>query len=244
MIQAILGLVGFINFLRFSFNLENQQNTHRNLLISFVFFSFGAFGLSVACAEVLLSDSYLHATETGSGAGLWSILFSIRVVFLLLTTSSEKFQEIKEKGRLFNSLLFWAAFDSVIIFAEFVVKIISSVAIADDESILVAFSALFTLGQFIVLIMICCSACVNRTTDEEGFLYDETKQSIRSCFNSAVTNCIGHCSIPHSSANNVQNSTHSTTAAVSADDVPPDYNDIQEEETDRATDSDSRPLIP
>ena len=80
-------------------------------ILAFVFFSFGAFGLSVACAELLFPDhNEYHPEATGYGAGLWSILFSIRIVFLLLTTSSNQFQEIKNKGRVFNSLLYWVSY--------------------------------------------------------------------------------------------------------------------------------------
>ena len=79
---------------------------------AFVLFSFGAFGLSIACAEALLPQDYYDAVETGSGAGLWSILFSVRVVFLMFSTSSDQIQGTKKKGQVNNSLLYWVRYYS------------------------------------------------------------------------------------------------------------------------------------
>merc|ERR1712113_1289117 len=92
--------------------------------------------------------------------------------------------------------------------------------------------------------MICCSAFMNRTINEEGFLSDKTKKSIVSYFTNAMesmTYCImqqlqsnGLSVTMDSPANSDYNSTKSTLIAMTYD-VSPKYNEIQAEETHEET---------
>jgi hypothetical protein len=163
-VQIFATFAGFIVLCRICFNSENQQKTHRNLLIAFLVFSILSFVTS------MITVCLIDEGDGALSAGLWSLLFSIRIVFLLFSTSSDQFQSYPKKNEIFTSLLIWSFLNCTIILAEVILKIIGAVAWIrswhEDEVALVSISAVFSFAQLIITSMICYSAYEHYTIQE------------------------------------------------------------------------------
>jgi hypothetical protein len=167
-VQIFATLAGFIVLCRICFNshrkstkTKNQQKTHRNLLIAFMVFSILSYVMSVVTATLGFWPEFLVLQLVWLG-GFLSLLFSIRIAFLLKSTCSDQFQFYPKKNEIFNSLFIWSFLNCIIILAEVIIKILVAIDSWYAPEV-PSISAVFSFVQLIITLMICYSAHEHRT---------------------------------------------------------------------------------